>query len=102
MASFQAQTFQDTKIALDGNDYVRCTFEKCSLVFSGSKPVKFIECVFGKEVSWSFAGSAALTLNFMRVLYHGAGPGGQALIERTFEHIRKGKPGLKTSEGSLN
>ena len=45
-------------------------------------------CSF-ENVSWTFEGSAALTLEFLRGLYHGAGEGGKKLIENTFEMIRR-------------
>jgi hypothetical protein len=102
MATFQGENIKDGRYVIDGNQYVKCTFESCVLVFSAKSPVKFIECVFGKEVSWSLAGSAALTVNFMASLYHGAGAGGRLLVERTFEHIRKARPRRRTPETPLN
>jgi hypothetical protein len=102
MAKYESRSFKDSKIVLDGNTYVSCAFENCLLVFGAAEPVKFIECTFGKDVSWSFAGAAALTLNFMASLYHGAGPGGQLLIERTFKHIRSGHSRKRAKDKELN
>jgi hypothetical protein len=46
-------------------------------------------CTFD-NVTWSFSGPAANTVNFLRALYHGAGEGGKKLVEDTLQNIRKG------------
>ncbi len=83
------QVFRDDQIHLDGNRYIRCTFERCVMVFSGVSPVALEGCSF-IETTWTFDGAAALTVNFMKGLYHGAGEGGRELVERTFSDIRRG------------
>ncbi len=102
MARFEGQTFKDVKVVLDGNTYAECVFEACLMVFSGAKPVKLIRCTFGKDVSWSFAGAAALTLDFMAALYHGAGPGARVMIEGVFDQVRKGASLHKVKGKEIN
>lgn len=80
--------FTQTRIELDGNEFIRCRFENATLVFSARAPVSMVDCVFGKNVAWTFEGSATLTLGFLHALYHGTGEGGKKLIEDTFERIR--------------
>lgn len=77
--------FKDTTVHLDGGTFVGCTFERCTLIFSGLMPVhlegdKFSEC------NWSLAGPAQNTVDFMRGLY---AMGGAEVIEKTFENIKK-------------
>jgi hypothetical protein len=86
---YENSEFRDVTQHLDGNEFIRCTFRNAELVFSGLAPVSLAECSF-YNVRWSFAGSAALTINFMTGLYHGAGVGGRDLIENTFRNIREG------------
>jgi hypothetical protein len=38
----------------------------------------------------------------MTALYHGAGPGGQALIERTFKHIKRAPANARSKDKELN
>ena len=80
--------FIQTRVELDGNEFIRCRFENATLVFSARSPVSMVDCEFGNNVAWTFEGSAALTLGFLHALYHGTGEGGKKLIEHTFERIK--------------
>lgn len=46
------------------------------------------QCVFD-DCSWRLQGPADMTVNFLRHLYQGMGPGGRELVERTFDEIRR-------------
>jgi hypothetical protein len=87
---FEGRTFTNETVDIDFNLFVKCRFEKCTLVYHGYGVIGLDGCAFD-QVTWSFAGAAANTLTFLRGLYHGAGEGGKALVERTFENLRKGK-----------
>jgi hypothetical protein len=80
--------FTQTRIELDGNEFIRCRFEDVILVFSARAPVSMVNCTYGNNVAWAFEGPAALTLGFLSGLYHGAGEGGKKLVESTFDKIR--------------
>jgi hypothetical protein len=82
------QTFRDIPVNLDGGTFVNCRFERCELIYSGTMPVTLNGCEF-PDCAWRFLGPALATMQFMRGLYHGAGSGGKALIEQTFDSIRK-------------
>jgi len=86
---FENQIYIGQEIHLDGNEYVKCKFEKCRLVYEGTASVGLVGCVFS-NVAWTFSGHAANTLEFMTALYRGGGEGGRQLIEQTFENIRRG------------
>ena len=87
---YKNRTFENKLIQLDGNQYINCTFQDCTLQYGGFGDVKLEGCQFNK-CSWSFTDAAARTVQFMSALYYGAGEGGKDLIEKTFENIREGR-----------
>ena len=87
---FGEATFSNQDLTLDFNDFARCKFVKCTLVYHGFGPVGLARCEF-VDVKWNFSGPAGNTVKFMTALYQGAGEGGKRLIEGTFENIKQGK-----------
>jgi hypothetical protein len=84
------ETFENTTIALDNQEFHSCTFRTCRLVYSGGKPPVLEACSFD-GFSLIFAASAGDTLNFMRAMYH---RGFENLIDTTVNNIRNnGYPG---------
>jgi len=83
----RGRRFSEQEIHLDGNEFLDCNFERCTLIYSGSEPVTIGGCTFDK-CNLSFIGPAKLTLSFLTSLYHG---GFRDLIEATFKNIREGK-----------
>jgi hypothetical protein len=81
-------TYVQTQVRLDSNEFIDCSFDRCTLEFSGTGPVSLLGCNFN-EVNWVFSGPAQNTLAFLYGVYHGMGEGGRALVEATFENIRK-------------
>jgi hypothetical protein len=91
----EKKTFSNETVTIDNNEYVLCQFEHCNLVYAATGSVGFQSCTFN-DVKWEFSGAAQNTLSFMTALYHG---GGQPIIEKTFENIRKGfHPTAKDNE----
>lgn len=74
-------------INLDSNEYVRCTFKRCRIVFSGTGPVSLIDNSFD-ECKWAFEGPAAATIQFMTMPYQSGG-GARTLVERTIENMKR-------------
>lgn len=87
----ERSTFKNVREVLDGKQYISCVFENCELVFAATAPVGLTNCTF-KDVRWTLEGAAALTMQFLAGLYHGAGKGGQDLVENTFAAIKKSPP----------
>ena len=58
------------------------------MAYSGTGDVTLEKCTFD-HVKWEFFGPAQGTLNFLRNIYHGMGPGGKILVESTFDNIRR-------------
>ena len=81
-------TYSGVHVKLDDNDFTDCTFHRCTLDYSGTAPVSFVGCSFD-DVNWVFSGPAQNTLSFLQGLYHGMGEGGKALVEATFDNLRK-------------
>ena len=75
-------------IRIDGKSFSNVDFERCTLVYGGTKGVSFVGCKF-VEPRFVFDGPAANTMNFMRAMYHG---GAAHLVEQTFKQIRGDAP----------
>ena len=85
----EKSTFSNQEIRLDGEEFVACHFDNCTMLYGGTRQVKLDGCSFN-DVKWQFVDASANTLQFMTALYHGAGEGGRKLIEQTFENIKRG------------
>jgi len=83
--------YTNSTVKLDNNDFVDCSFDKCTLEYAGEGPVSITGCTFN-NVQWVFVGAAQQTLQFLQGLYHGMGEGGRTLVESTFDNIRTLKP----------
>lgn len=78
---------QKQRVELDGQEFLKCRFEECQMVYSGG-PLPVLEgCVF-HACRFGFEGAADRTIHMMKGLYHGLGEGGRTLINKTFEKIR--------------
>ena len=75
------KTFADT-IDLDGNEFIGCSFDKCTLIYSGGKPPLINDCSFN-NVRFKFRGPAKNTVAFLKAM---ASPdsGLQKVIRDTF------------------
>ena len=81
---FENQTFRDQELDLDGNEFVNCKIENCTLVYRATGKVNLV----GNHVSspkFVFRDSAADTIAFLSTLYQ---LGLTDLIEGTFNNIR--------------
>jgi hypothetical protein len=83
--------FTGEPIHMDFNEFIRCKFKGCTMIYHGFGPVGMVGCSFG-EVKWTFVDAASNTIKFMAGIYAGAGEGGKKLIESAFEEIRSGAP----------
>ena len=80
-------------VHVDGGRFVRCSFEKATLVYSGGAHPDFKDCEFG-AVGWRFEGSALRTIQLLQAL--GSSPNGKFLLEDLFEpgKMLTGEPGI--------
>lgn len=87
MADHVDETFQNEAVELDGNTYTDCTFVGCRLIYRGGEMPTIEGCRLD-GCAWEFEDSAGRTLEFMRGIYHGMGPGGRKVIQDTFRQKR--------------
>lgn len=86
---FRDRDFNGEEVTLDGNTFTGCTFRNCRVVFRATAPCTLNANVFKENVQWTLDGPAALTLQFLRAMYHGMGSGGRDLVEHTIEQVRR-------------
>jgi len=55
------KSFRSEFVKLDGKVFIRCKFDRCTLVFSGKRPVGFEHCEFVAPM-FRLAGSAAVSI----------------------------------------
>jgi|SRR5690348_8055659 len=87
MAKFESTPFTDTRVCLDGNEYVGCHFLRCELVFCGGEIPRMVGNTI-IDCAWTFDGAAASTLQFMRGMHQGMGSLGRQVIKNTCDAIR--------------
>jgi hypothetical protein len=75
--------FHDIRVSLDGATFVGCTFERCTLLFSGVLPCHLAENTFN-NCKWELAGPASQTIGFMTAIYSQGGELTE-LVESTFK-----------------
>jgi hypothetical protein len=61
------QVFTQQRIVLDGNHFVRCNFDRCTLIFKGQSPFEFDQCTFISPIVIfeSYAGTTVAQLQKM-------------------------------------
>ncbi len=70
MELIKEKSFTDERVLLDGNQFERCVFTRCSLVFNGTKEFSLDSNEFVHSKGVFFEGSAS-TLRMFHRIYHG-------------------------------
>jgi len=83
--------FRRKVILLDGDQFVNCSFDECRLQYAGTVLPYIMGCKFGRN-DFSFVGSARLTIDLMKALYHEEFF--RHLIEQFIAQIKGATPGL--------
>lgn len=78
--------YQNMTEVIDGNVYINCRFQNCTIVYAGGE-IPVIQGGSFDNCAWRFEGAASRTLEFMSQLYNA---GGKPFIEECFDHIRLG------------
>lgn len=90
----EGSKFSGMPLELDGNEYVGCTFEKCTFVFRGGE-TRLDTCSFDTLPRIEFEGPAAATVALLINLYHG---GFRPIVEQLLDGIRQSAPpGTRTN-----
>lgn len=82
------KTFTDEVVELDNGEFVRCTFTRCTVVYSGGELPALVDNHFA-ECKWEFDGASARTLAFLTAL-HSAGGDTRRLVEQTIQNLTSG------------
>ena len=53
---YEGTRFADSAVELDGNRFVRCTFENATLIYGGGA-VEITGCTFGGTIRWALSGA---------------------------------------------
>jgi hypothetical protein len=85
------QTFSSATEVVDGNRYVECRFDNCTMIYRGGEIPHITGCQFD-GCNWRFEDAAERTLLFMWQVYHGMGAGGRELIEAVLDQLRRPIP----------
>ena len=80
----KGMTYVDSRVDIDGKEFLESRFENCEFVYSGGALPTLGDCVF-VNCRWSFVGPAGRTIQLMSKMYAG---GMRELIEHTFDNIR--------------
>lgn len=82
------QKFTDDTVEVDGNQFAKCIFSRCQMIFRARAPVSFVSCTFD-DITWHFDDAAGLTMAFLKALSDGAEDYGRLLIINTFPGLRE-------------
>lgn len=88
MATYKDASFENLQLVLEGEEFIRCKFDKCVLTYSGGPLPMLNGCSFN-ESNFVLDGPAAKTINFLIGMYHG---GMKDVVEGIFNTIRLRAP----------
>jgi len=86
MNKISGQTFRGQQVVLDNNEYVGCTFDSCTFVYSGVAAFGLSHNSISANCSFEFKDAAANTLTTMKAIYS-MGQWGRQQIIATFQTI---------------
>ncbi len=82
---YENETFTGSSVDLDGNEFIGCSFEKCTIVYSGGKPPLIGRCTFSDQ-RFEFRGAAANTVEFLKAMT-APDSGMKDLVRHTFPEL---------------
>ncbi len=92
----EGRLYAKQQVSLAGFLFRNCRFEDCTLTFNGVEGSRMEYCHFD-GCRWELEGPAATTMTYLQSLYH-ASPLARALVEETFERVRRGMDGPHRTE----
>lgn len=85
---YSNRTFKDETVELDGNRFIGCTFERCTLMYLGG-PIPYLDSCHFDASPFVFEKGAGNALEFLRELYH---CGLRENVEALFADLRLNPP----------
>jgi hypothetical protein len=90
--NYSNDTLEGEDVLLDGAELVDCRFVRCRLIFRGTEmPRRISGCRF-LHCKWVFEGPAQNAMTMLGLMYHEFGDFGRAMVNSTFDQIRKQPP----------
>jgi hypothetical protein len=84
---YDSKRFENQEVVVDGNAFYGCTFKNVVLVYRGeSNAVTLNGCTFDGG-HWKFAGAAAETVHFLKIMHDNMGQLGESMIKETLSYI---------------
>jgi hypothetical protein len=83
---FQNETFKESEVVLDNNEYVGCTFESCRFVYSGAANPAFEHNVISGDLNLEIRGAAKNTAAVLAVFWS-AGRVGRRMVTDLLEDL---------------
>ena len=80
--------FRNQRLNIDGEEFLRCKFIDCVLVYSGGDVPKLDGCHL-ESTGFTFEGAAVNSIMTMTFMYHG---GFKEFIEELFKEVRNFTP----------
>jgi len=68
MAKYENQPYSKKRLSLDGNTYVNCHFDGCTLVYAGGEFPRMTGCSVVNG-TWKLEGAASNTIDFLALLH---------------------------------
>ena len=90
---YEDLTFEGVELIMDFVDFRRCIFDNCLLTYLGFGNFTLDDCTT-RNCNFKLAGSAAKTLDTLRLFYSFDGPLRQS-VETLFNEVRKGVEGIE-------
>lgn len=86
---FEKKRYRGEPVALDGNEYVGCTFDSCTFVYSATGRFALDSNSISNDCRFEFSGAAADTVATMQAIYRMGDWGGNHILA-TFQQIAPG------------
>ena len=86
---YEKHSFKNENVKLDGNQFLYCHFEKCTLVYGASGAVHLEGCSFD-SCNWNLIDAALSTLQFLNFLWNTDGMKG--VVDSAIDMIRSNPP----------
>ena len=98
MARYENEQFANALVRIDGNQFVNCHFDTCTIEYRGEQQLELSGCHF-MGCRWFFNGPAGETLRFLGALYADGDAGLKKMVEETLANVTSNvAPELQATE----
>jgi hypothetical protein len=87
MNKISNNSYSGQSVTLDNMHFDNCDFDDYKLVFRGTALFGMVNCRF-YGCQWMLDGNAAITIQFLKLMYRGFGDEGRQLVESLLQTIQ--------------